>query len=278
MIDSHHHLWSYQAEKYPWIPADSVLAQNQLLPELEKALENTKITGTVVVQARPCEAETHSLLEFSEHSEKILGVVGWLELTEYEKLDFTLENFAAHPKFVGLRHVLEDESDDFFAQDDFNRGLALLPKQKLSFDLLISQRQIPLALSLIDRHAKLEVILDHLAKPEIETGKINPEWRKGMRELAQRDQLSGVKFSGLLTEFPLGEEPDRDTVNAYLHETLAIFGPDRVMFGSDWPVCLLRSESYCDWLNLVVDLVAELSQSEQAQFFQKNAVRCYQLT
>lgn len=277
MIDSHHYLWAYNAEEYPWVSTDNALAQHYLIPELKKALEPTGITGTVVVQARQCDSETHALLELSEACEMIRGVVGWLEIAEHEKLDFTLENYAAHPNFLGLRHGLEDEPDAFFTQDDFHAGLAILSQHNLTYDLLIFQRQIPVALKLIDRQPKVGFILDHLAKPVLEKGKINPEWKKGMRELAKRDHLRGVKFSGLLTEFPAEVEPDRATINAYLHETLAIFGSERVMFASDWPSCLLRSENYQFWFDLVTDLAQELSESEQAALFEKNATRCYNL-
>lgn len=277
MIDSHHHLWTYHPEEYPWIPADSAIVQNYLLPELKKALEPTGIKGTVAVQARPCEGETHALLEFSEACEQIRGVVGWLEIAEHEKLDFTLENYAAHPRFVGLRHALQDEPDAFFAHEDFNTGLTLLPKYGLTYDLLIFQRQIPVTLKLLDRQPKVEFVLDHLAKPVVTPGKINPEWKKGMRELAKRDQLRGVKFSGLLNQFPAESKPDQATVKAYFHETLSIFGIERVMFGSDWPVSLLRSENYQSWFEMIAAITDGLSESEQDQFFTKNVTRCYSL-
>lgn len=260
MIDSHHHLWKYSKSGYPWIPEGSPLAQDQLIPELESVTSKAGVTGTVVVQARQVIEESVWLLSLADQTDRIKAVVGWVPLIG-ENVSADLERLSVHPKFKGVRHVLQDEPDEYFLSDDFNRGLAHIRNYGLSYDLLIFQRQFPVALQLVDRNPDLPIILDHIAKPEARNGSVDPAWRAGMKELAKRDNVIGVKFSGLLTEFPEGEG-DHDTVAAYFNETLEIFGTGNVMFGSDWPVCLLRT-SYAAWAETVLKLTTELSQTEK---------------
>lgn len=274
MIDSHHHLWKYSETEYPWIPEGSPLAQDQLVPELESVTSEAGVTGTVVVQARQVTEESDFLLDLSDQTDRISAVVGWVPLID-DKVDADLERLTIHPKFKGVRHVLQEEPDEYFLRKDFQRGLARLPGHGLSYDLLIFQRQIPLSLKLLDQNPELPVILDHIAKPQARNGRIDPAWRAGMKELAQRDNLIGVKFSGLLTEFPEGEG-DAQTVAAYFNETLEIFGSGNVMFGTDWPVCLLRT-SYLDWSETLRSLTSQLSESEQDAIHGLNASICYRL-
>lgn len=274
MIDSHHHLWSYSKEEYDWIPDGSPLAQDQLLPELEKVTGDARVDGTVAVQARQVVAESDFLLDLADQSEVIRGVVGWVPLID-ENVDGELARLASREKFKGVRHVLQDEPDEYFLRDDFLRGLSKIPAYKLRYDLLLFQRQLPVAIQLVDRQKELGIIVDHLAKPEARNGRVEEGWRKGMTELAKRDNIIGVKFSGLVTEFPDGEIDD-STVEAYFNEALELFGAERVMFGTDWPVCLLRS-SYQDWAKKVTSLVSRLSNDEQQKILEANAVHAYQL-
>lgn len=276
MLDTHHHLWSYSPEEYPWIPEGSPLAQDQLLAELKTATAEAGVTGTIVVQARQVIAESHDLLKIADQSELIRGVVGWVPLIS-DSVAGDLEELAAHPKFVGVRHVLQEEPDDYFLRDDFHRGLARLPALDLRYDLLLFQRQIPVATQLIDRQPNLGIIIDHIAKPEARSGRIEPEWRAGMKELAKRDHVLGVKFSGLATEFPEDDPIQPETIRAYFEETLEIFGSERVMFGTDWPVCLLRLGSYREWSQTMTGLVSPLSKEEQSQLVLQNGKRAYLL-
>tara|TARA_B110000037_G_scaffold1032_2_gene1110 strand:- start:8784 stop:9608 length:825 start_codon:yes stop_codon:yes gene_type:complete len=274
MIDSHHHLWRYSQKDYPWIPENTLLAQDQLIPELESVTSEAGVTGTIVVQARQSVEESESLLALADETDLIKAVVGWAPLID-EDVATHLEKFSAHPKFMAVRHVLQEEPDEYFLRDDFHRGLSLLPSYGLNYDLLIYQRQIPVAIQLLDRQPDLAVILNHIAKPEARNGRIDPTWRAGMKELAKRDNLIGVKFSGLLTEFPDGEG-NMETVAAYFHETLEIFGPGNVMFGTDWPVCLLRT-SYQEWAETVGTLTKTLSDQERAAIHELNAAICYRI-
>lgn len=275
MIDAHHHLWNYTKEDYPWIPNGTPLAQDQLLPELETETEKAGVDGTVAVQARQVLEESDFLLALADQSDVIQGVVGWVPLID-DAVEPELERLASLEKFKGVRHVLQDEPDEYFLRDDFHRGLAMLPAHDLRYDLLLFQRQLPVATTLVDRQPELGIIVDHIAKPEAHNGRIEGDWRAGMRELARRDHVLGVKFSGLVTEFPEGPI-DPETVRAYFEETLEIFGADRVMFGTDWPVCLLRVGSYTDWTDTVRDLVEGLSPDEKKAILGGNASRAYQL-
>lgn len=275
MIDSHHHLWNYSAAEYAWIPPDSALARNQLLEELENATSAAGVDGTVVVQARQVIEESDWLLSLADQSETIAGVVGWVPLID-PSVGNDLSRLAAHPKFKAVRHVLQGEADEYFLRDDFHRGLALLPDLDLRYDLLLFQRQLPVAIQLVDRQPDLGIIIDHMAKPEIRNGKIDPAWKTGMAELAKRDNILGVKISGMVTEV-LDPEIDEATLRTYFEETLALFGPERLMFGTDWPVCLLRIDSYQTWAEMVRGFVSPLSPDDAEAILHGNAVRIYDL-
>lgn len=276
MLDTHHHLWSYNADDYPWIPANTPLAQNHLLVELEEATSLAGVTGTIAVQARQTNEESASLLKIADQSDLIRGVVGWIPLVS-ENVDEDLELFSDYPKFVGIRHVLQDEPDAYFLRDDFHRGLSKLPAHDLRYDILLYQHQIPVATKLVDRQPELGMIIDHIAKPKAQKGRVEHEWRSGMKELAKRENILGVKFSGLATEFPKEDEIDPDTIRAYFEETLEIFGVERVMFGTDWPVCLLRLDSYKQWADTVIILTSSLSGNEKDLILEKNGETAYQL-
>ncbi len=275
MIDSHHHLWKYNKAEYDWIPEDSPLAKDHLIEQLEYETSSAEVLGTVVVQARQTLAESKWLLNLADQSDMIAGVIGWAPLMEYD-VSHTLSHLAACPKCRGVRHVLQNEPDTFFLSDDFHRGLSLLPDLDLRYDLLVFQRQLSVALKLVDRQADLGIIIDHLAKPEIHNGKINPAWKAGMTELAKRDNILGVKISGLVNEV-VDAEIDEPTLRAYFDETLEIFGSDRLMFGSDWPVCLLRIDSYQKWADMVRGFVSRLSSDESDAILNDNVVRIYGL-
>lgn len=276
MIDSHHHLWHHSTEEYPWIPAGTALAQNQLLPELESACHAAGVDATVVVQARQSLDESDWLLSLAEKSDLIRGVVGWVPLTNPD-VGHALARLSSHPKFKAVRHVLQAEPDEYFLRADFHHGLALLPAYGLHYDLLLFQRQLPTAIQLVDRQAQLGIIVNHLAKPEIHKGKIDPAWKSGMAELAKRDNILGVKISGLVTEVR-DAQLDEATLSAYFDEALALFGPDRLLFGSDWPVCLLRIDSYQNWAESVRNFIHKLSPDEQQAILHDNAARCYNLS
>jgi L-fuconolactonase len=233
------------------------------------------VEATVVVQARQVLDESDWLVSLADSTDLIAGVVGWVPLIDHGVSE-PLARLAAHSKFKAVRHVLQGEADSYFLRDDFHRGLALLPDLDLRYDLLVFQRQLPVAIQLVDRQPDLGIIVDHIAKPEIRKGQVDPEWKAGMLALAKRENILGVKISGMVTEV-LDPEIDEATLRAYFEETLAIFGADRVMFGTDWPVCLLRINSYQAWTEMVQRFASGLTADEQHAVFQANVIRCYDL-
>lgn len=275
MIDSHHHLWKFTEEEFGWIPEDSPIRMDYLARDLEKVAAENGVTGAVVVQARQTLEESDWLLKVAARSEMIRGVVGWVPLKD-PRVREILSGYAGNPLFKGVRHILQGEPDGWFTDDEFHRGLSSLPGHGLRYDLLLFQRQLELGIALVDRQPELGIIVDHIAKPVIRKGQIDADWKRGMAELAKRDNVLGVKISGMVTEIA-DEEIDEPTLRAYFEETLAMFGPERLMFGSDWPVCLLRIYDYCEWASMVRDWVRELSAFEAASILGGNAERVYKL-
>lgn len=275
MIDSHHHLWNYSPQEYPWIPPQSALADHYGAAQLQTVTEASGIDGTVVVQARQSIGETRWLLNLAAKSPLIRGVVGWLPLID-NTIAEQLEEWQYEEKLKGLRHVLQEEDDSYFSLPEFHRGLSALEETHLRYDLLIFERQLSVATSMIDAHPQLPIIVDHIAKPVIENGRISATWKNGMKALAERDHVIGVKISGMATEV-LDATIDEASLRAYFEETLELFGPQRLMFGTDWPVCLLRLDSYQQWADMMRRFVSSLSASEQQQILHDNAVRCYSL-
>jgi len=274
-IDSHHHLWSYNAGDYPWMTDDKARIRQDFLPA--DAAENfnaSGIDGSVVVQARQIVEETDWLLGLAETNEWMRGVVGWVPLRENAGEPF-LERFAPHPKLVGVRHVVHDEpDDDFILGEDFNRGIRPLANYGLVYDILIFEKHLPQTIEFVDRHPEQVFVVDHAAKPVIRRDAFDEAWARNIRELANRERVS-CKLSGMVTEV---RDPEWDTalLRPYFETVLEAFGVERLMFGSDWPVCLLRSE-YADWVACVEELVAGLSEDEQAAFWGGNVARIYGL-
>ncbi|MES2996099.1 MAG: amidohydrolase family protein [Verrucomicrobiota bacterium] len=276
MIDSHHHLWKFTEEEYGWIPEGSSIRRDFFAADIEAAALANGVDGTVVVQARQTLAETDWLLEIAAASVVIQGVVGWVPLKNAD-VGIALSRYAANPYFKGVRHVLQGEADEYFIDDDFHRGLALLPDLDLRYDLLLFQRQLPAGIALVDRQPELGIVVDHIAKPMIKKGVIDPAWKQGMAELAKRDNVLGVKISGMVTEVA-DAEIDEPTLHAYFEETLAMFGADRLMFGTDWPVCLLRVDDYKTCADMTREWVSRLSDDEQHAILGGNAERVYDLS
>ncbi len=275
LIDSHHHLWKYSADQYGWINDDmSVLRKDFLAAELRETAQASGVDGFVAVQARQSVEETDDLLRIADAEALIRGVVGWVPLADQQVGD-VIDSYASAAKLKGVRHVVQDEADDrFIMGDDFNRGVSMLPQHDLVFDVLIFAKQLPASIEFVDRHAGLTMVLDHIAKPTIRADRFDTEWEKHFREIARRENLY-CKFSGVATEVR-DEQWTIETLRPYWDVALESFTPKRLMFGSDWPVCLLKT-SHRDWLNMVTDLASELSPDEQAAFFAGNATEAYRL-
>ncbi len=273
-IDAHHHLWKYSAPQYPWISENmGLLRRDFLIQDLVDVLEESDIEGVVTVQARQSLAETRWLLELAHRHDFIRGVVGWVALTN-PKVDRDLEHFSSHAKLKSVRHVLHDEPDDFYIlREDFNHGIKILKDFDLRYDLLIFERHLPQTIQFVDRHPNQIFILDHVAKPRVREGVISP-WRENLTELARRENAF-CKLSGLVTEASWQSWTEAD-LDPYLQIALTAFGPERVMFGSDWPVMLLGS-SYTRWVDIVQRYISHLSEYEQERILGKTATEVYRL-
>ena len=272
-IDAHHHFWCYNTRDYGWISDEMAVLRRDFLPaDLKSELERAGIDRVVSVQARQCIEETEWLLKLAEENDFIAGVVGWLPIASPE-FPALLEKFAANPKLRALRHVVQDEPDDrFILGDTFNRGVDRILGTGLAYDILIFERHLPYAVEFVRRHAPEQVfVLDHIAKPKIAAGEIRP-WADNLRKLAAFPNVF-CKLSGLVTEADIHNwTPEQ--LRPYMEIVLETFGPARVMFGSDWPVCTCAA-SYSRWRGLVGDFIASLGEDEQARIMGGTALTAY---
>ena len=270
-LDAHQHFWRYSATEYPWIPSGSAL-QRDWLPEDLAALQSPLgFEGSIAVQARQTLEETRWLLALADKHPRIKGVVGWVDLRS-PGLPDQLKEFAAHPKFVGVRHVVQDEPDDrFMLGAEFLRGLGQLQPFGLAYDLLIFPKQLSAACEVVARFPEQRLVLDHIAKPAIKARQLEP-WAAQIRELAQHPNVF-CKLSGLVTEAD-HQHWREDDLLSYLDVVAEAFGPGRLMIGSDWPVCLLAA-SYERTMDVVLNWARNFSRTEQVEIFGGNCARFY---
>ena len=273
-IDAHHHFWSYSAAEYPWIGKGMErLARDHLPKDLALLAAAEGIDGTVVVQARQSLEESRWLLELAAANPLIRGVVGWVDLRSTHVVD-QLREFAKRPKFVGVRHVVQDEPDPrFLLGESFLHGIGKLATFGLTYDLLLYPHQLPAAVELVGRFPEQPFVLDHLAKPRIKAGELDP-WRQDLKALAAHGNVF-CKLSGLVTE-AAWQGWKRADFTPYLEVALEAFSPERLMFGSDWPVCTLAAE-YADVVGIVTDFLASLAEAERESILGGNAIRFYSL-
>lgn len=270
-LDAHHHFWRYNAEDYDWIDDSLVVLRRDFLPDdLRAVMEESGVEGAISVQARQSLQETDWLLELARTHRHIKGVVGWLPLMAANASDLVAQ-YAAYPVLRGVRHVVQGEADGFMDQLAFNRGIAVLKEFDLTYDLLIFERQLEETIRLVDRHPGQVFILDHAAKPRIKGQTLHP-WDTNIRELARRDNVY-CKVSGMVTEAEWGSWNASD-LTPYWETVLDAFGPSRLMFGSDWPVCLVAAP-YALWIHTVREWASALADTEQAQLFGETAATAY---
>ena len=273
-IDAHHHFWTYDPVEYGWIDDSMQAIRRNFLPEqLRVEIAAAGVDGVVSVQARQSLGETEWLLELAAQHDFIQGVVGWVELIS-PGVGADLERLAANRKLKSVRHVVQGEADEnFILRGDFNRGIRELKKLSLAYDILIFERHLPQTIRFVDTHPGQVFVLDHLAKPRIKVGGFEP-WSRNLRELAQRPQVY-CKISGLVTEADYAAWTEAQ-LRPYFDAALDAFGPRRLMFGSDWPVCLVAC-GYARWHQLVSGWVAKLSPDEQARVLGGTATEAYKL-
>ena len=274
VIDSHHHFWNFTEADYGWIPPEWSMIRRDFLPDdLQQEIAAAGVDGVVSVQARQSLLETDWLLGFAAQHAFIRGVVGWLPLID-PAVEAHLDNYAANPKLRSLRHVLQAEADDaYMLREDFNRGISALTRRGLAYDILILERHLPNTIAFVDRHPEQVFVLDHIAKPRIATGELEP-WAKNLRELARRPNVA-CKLSGMVTEADVATWTPAQ-LQPYFDVAIDAFGPARLLFGTDWPVCL-AGVGYGRWKQIVEQALRRLSEPERAAVFGDNAVRFYRL-
>ncbi len=274
IIDTHHHFWNYNAAEFGWIDNEMCnIRQNFLPKDLQTTINDANVSGVISVQARQTEDETKWLLSMAEQNDFIKGVIGWLPLSA-ESIEEKLEQYAPNKWLKGLRHVIQEEKDpEFMLGKYFNKGISLLKKYKLVYEVLIFEHQLPNSIQFIDQHPNQYFVLDHIAKPKIKQNEI-ANWASNIKELAKRDNVT-CKISGMVTEADF-KSWNNEQLQPYFDVILKAFGPSKLLFGSDWPVCLVATK-YKEWLDLVKKVISVFSKEDQEKILYKNALKIYQL-
>lgn len=273
-IDSHQHFWKYEKTRGGWITDEMALLRRDFLAEeYEGECARNGVDGSVAVQVDQSESETLFLLDLAESNSRIAGVVGWADLCS-PRIAERLQFFSQFKKLRGFRHIAQAEPDDrFLVRSDFLRGIARLREFGFTYDILIYPKQLPAAIELVSRFPEQRFVVDHLAKPLIKAGSREP-WAGHMRAIAQ-DRNVFCKVSGMVTEADWLAWKLEDML-PYLDVVFQAFGPERVMFGSDWPVCLLAA-SYARVKQLIENYMQHLPSADQENIFGGSATRFYGL-
>ena len=272
-IDSHQHFWNYDSERFEWITADMAQLRRSFLPEdLYPILQASQIDGCIAVQAEEQVRETEFLLELSEDHPWILGVVGWAELAQ-DNLDEVLDQWSSCSKLLGFREVLQSKEPEYMLRKEFIRGIHKLGQRGYTYDLLTYPQQLPAALQLVDACPNQFFVIDHLSKPDIKAGDWKA-WKKSLQPFSERE-LVYSKVSGLVTEADWKKWSPADLF-PYLEITLELFGPKRLLFGSDWPVCLVAGQ-YKEVLGVIESFADQLSVHEKEALFGGTAQEFYKI-
>lgn len=259
-IDAHMHFWRYSRQEYGWIDDTmSPLRRDFLPPDAASVMREAGMDSCVAVQARQTREETRFLLDLAARHQFIAGVVGWVDLRAAD-LDDQLDELSTHRKLVGLRHIVQAEADDFLRRDDFRHGVAKLERYGFAYDILVYARQLPAAIDFAAALPAERLVLDHLGKPEIRGGGFDV-WRRDLDRLAKLPHVR-AKLSGLVTEADWKAWRAED-IHRYVNAALDSFGAERLMIGSDWPVCTVAA-TYAQVIDLVRSALAGRSAAERA--------------
>lgn len=273
-IDAHQHFWHYDPVEYGWINDSMAAIKKDFLPEdLEPALKANEFEGTVLVQAHQSEVETEFLLKLAEESSFVKAVVGWVDLSS-DNVEERLEFFSRNSYFKGIRHTVWDERGEFMTYESFQKGISKLTNFDLSYDLLVFDYQLPGAIDLTSNFPKQRFVLDHLGKPQNSAKGPSEEWKQNVEKLANNRNVS-CKLSGLVTETE-NFNWKKDDFTPFLDVAVEAFGIDRIMFGSDWPVCL-SAASYEEVLEIQQNYFRSFSEEEKQKIFGKNAAEFYRI-
>lgn len=274
VVDAHQHFWRYNDQDYVWMDDRmQILRKDHTPKDLSPLLTAAGVDGTVAVQARQMVAETDFLLHLSDRYDWILGVVGWFDFGSHG-LEAEVERYSANPKLVGARELIHDMPDPEYAvTSEHHRAVGLLEQYGLSYDLLLRPEHIEPATRLVDMYPNQRFVIDHIGKPDIAGGALSP-WRERMMEIARRQNVY-CKLSGMVTEAEWGRWKERD-FERYMEICLEAFGAERLMIGSDWPVCTL-SGSYQAVMGVVRKYSERLSEAERSAILGETCARFYGL-
>jgi len=273
-FDSHQHFWDYDPEKDGWITHEMEVLKNNFTPhDLKPILNSNNIDGSVLVQVDQSEQETELLLKTANENDFIKGVVGWVNLRA-DNIHERLSYFSAFHKLKGFRHIVQSEPNDQFLLDrDFMRGISALQSYNFTYDILIYHRHLPVAIEFAKAFPSHKLVIDHIAKPDIKNRDIQ-RWKKDIQKIAELNNVY-CKVSGMITEADWQKWGYVDLL-PYLEAVLESFGVDRLMYGSDWPVCLLAG-SYEKQLSVVQKFIESMSINEQSKIMGGNAMKFYNL-
>jgi L-fuconolactonase len=273
-IDSHQHFWKYNPQKHDWITDDMKVIQRDFLPsDLLPILQANNIDGCVSVQADQTEEETDFLLELANENEFIEGVVGWVDLRANDVYE-RLEHYSQFKKLKGFRHVVQGESDsEFMLRPKFKNGIIELGMYDFTYDILIYHYQLEQAIQFVKQHPEQKFVLDHIGKPDIKSGEFF-EWQTNIKKLALHQNVY-CKISGMVTEGEWNDWKISD-FNVYLDSVVKAFGTERLMYGSDFPVCTLAA-TYEEQLNIVKEYFSTFTPLEKKKIMGDNAVKFYKI-
>jgi L-fuconolactonase len=272
-IDAHQHFWIYNSKEYGWIDDSmKVLKRNYLPADIQPELIKADFAGTVAVQARQNVEETRWLLDLADKYDFIKGVVGWVDLLSATDLIGQLNEFCRSKKLVGIRHVVHDEPDDnFLLRDDFLKGISILKNYNLTYDLLLFPKHLPVAEIVVSMFPGQKFVLDHISKPLIKDHIISP-WKEDIIKLAEHENVC-CKLSGMVTEADHKKWKHED-FRQYLDIVYEAFGPERLMTGSDWPVCRLAGD-YKEVMGIVERYISEMPPKVQEKILGLNCKEFY---
>ncbi len=273
-IDGHQHFWTTQRDDYGWLTPELEILYRDFGPEdLKPLLDQAGVDHTVVVQAAATTNETRYLLGIAEHHSMIAGVVGWVDMDSPTDAIEALDEFVPHPKFVGIRPMIQEIEDPaWIDRPELGVVLDALTEDNLCFDALVRSVHLPYLLNCLTRHPNLRVVIDHGAKPNIAGGEWQP-WADGISAIANQTSAY-CKISGLITE--ASDTQTYDDVMPYLDHLLEVFGPDRLIWGSDWPVLNLAGD-YQGWRDASTARLNALSEQDRDKILGRNAIDFYNL-
>jgi len=274
VIDSHQHFWKYEPVKHSWIDDDMSVIRRDFLPsDLAKVYQENSIDGCVAVQADQTQEETDFLIDLASINNFIKGIVGWVDLRA-ENIENVLEKYSTDKIVKGFRHVVQGEADhNFLLRPNFSRGISLLEKHNFTYDILVFPHQLGSVLEFVKKFPHQKFVIDHIAKPYIKDGYFEG-WATMVTAIGKHENVS-CKMSGMVTEADFNTwTPEQ--IHPYMDTALEAFGSKRILFGSDWPVCLVAG-NYSKIKKLTTDFISQLSQIEQNSIMGNNAIEFYNL-